>query len=287
MINISYLHIENLYMNQDILMFKECYALEKIHGTSAHVIYKDDDIVFFSGGASHEEFVKLFNYEELLCGFRDHFTPMITVCVYGEAYGGKCQGMKDTYGDKLRFVAFEVKIENTWLSVPKAENVAKNLGLEFVYYDKIPTDIESINRARDSDSQQAMRNGMGAKMREGIVLHPLEEFTKNNGQRIIAKHKRDEFRETKTPRNITDKFERLVEVNKIIYEWLTEARLNHILNDGEIELCPENISKLIIRMKEDIYREAQGEIEESKELEKAIGRETALMIKRRLNSVLK
>jgi intein/homing endonuclease len=25
-------HLDNLYKNQDILMFKECYALEKIHG---------------------------------------------------------------------------------------------------------------------------------------------------------------------------------------------------------------------------------------------------------------
>ena len=31
----SYMHIDNLYKNQDILLFKECYALEKIHGTSA------------------------------------------------------------------------------------------------------------------------------------------------------------------------------------------------------------------------------------------------------------
>jgi hypothetical protein len=29
----GYLHIDNLYKSQDILLFKRCYALEKIHGT--------------------------------------------------------------------------------------------------------------------------------------------------------------------------------------------------------------------------------------------------------------
>jgi hypothetical protein len=282
----AYLHIENLYKDQSILMFKECYALEKIHGSSAHVLYKDDKLTFFAGGTSHEQFIKLFNPEELLSRFREHFQPTMTVYVYGEAYGGKCQGMSATYGPNLKFVAFEVLIDGIWLNVPKAENVVRSLGLEFVHYIKIPTDIESINRVRDADSFQAVRNGMDiGHMREGIVLRPLEEMIKNSGGRVIAKHKRDEFKETKTPRNLTDKFEKLLEVNKIIDEWLTEERLNHVLNKEGIELDVKNIGKVIGLMIEDIHREAKGEIEESKELEKAIGRETALMFKRRLNAI--
>ena len=33
----SYLHIQNLYKDPRILMLREVYALEKIHGTSAHI----------------------------------------------------------------------------------------------------------------------------------------------------------------------------------------------------------------------------------------------------------
>lgn len=36
----SYADIENLYKNRRIMLFKECYAMEKIHGTSAHVGWK-------------------------------------------------------------------------------------------------------------------------------------------------------------------------------------------------------------------------------------------------------
>ena len=40
----AYQHIDNLYKNQDILKFKECYALEKIHGTSASVMEMVEDV---------------------------------------------------------------------------------------------------------------------------------------------------------------------------------------------------------------------------------------------------
>ena len=47
----GYRHIENLYRPraQTILLFRECYALEKIHGTSAHVAWRD--------GRGHEQAV--------------------------------------------------------------------------------------------------------------------------------------------------------------------------------------------------------------------------------------
>ena len=57
----SYLHIDNLYKAQEILLFKECYAMEKIHGTSAHISFNSGNVKFFSGGCKHGEFIKLLN----------------------------------------------------------------------------------------------------------------------------------------------------------------------------------------------------------------------------------
>ena len=55
---------------------KECYALEKIHGTSANIRFKKNKefvegnnlstILFFSGGTKHGTFVKMFDEKELL-----------------------------------------------------------------------------------------------------------------------------------------------------------------------------------------------------------------------------
>ena len=151
----GYRHIDNLYKNQMIMLFKKCYALEKIHGTSAHVTFNrrrqicfgqpvtgetiiektqmteeefqvkfpdDITITFFSGGASHEQFVSLFDKKLLEDNFRALGFSELTV--YGEAYGGKMQGMSKTYGPTLKFVAFEVKSMNGCMNVLNSEKFA-------------------------------------------------------------------------------------------------------------------------------------------------------------------
>ncbi len=284
----SYMHIDNLYKNQDILEFKECYAMEKIHGTSAHISYKNDMVGFFAGGSKHETFIALFDEMVLLHKFRELVPLDFSVRIYGEAYGGKLMGMSATYGSALKFVAFEVQIGDLWLSVPKAEIFCRQLGLDFVHYRKIPTTLEAIDVERDADSVQAVKNGMGTgHKKEGIVLRPSIEVIKNNGERVIAKHKRDEFKETMTPRSVTDKLVKRTEIKAILSEWVTEERLNHILTSGEVEPKIENLGKIIHLMVQDIYREGKDEVEESKDLEKAIGRETALMFKRGLDEIFR
>jgi intein/homing endonuclease len=85
----GYLHIQNLYKQQTILLFRECYAMEKIHGTSAHVGWKfaTKSVHLSSGGESIDKFSALFNTEALSNKFIEIF-PDIDVTIYGEAYGG-------------------------------------------------------------------------------------------------------------------------------------------------------------------------------------------------------
>ena len=195
----GYLHIQNLYKDQTILMFRECYALEKIHGTSAHVSWNEGRLGFFSGGEPYERFKKLFDEPALTAAFERLGHPKIIV--YGEAYGGKQQGQSHRYGPALKFVAFDVQIGEHWLIIPSAADIVETLGLEFVHYAKVSTDLAALDAERDAPSVQAVRNGVaGAQTREGIVLHPLIELTGRTGERIVAKHKRDEERETATPR---------------------------------------------------------------------------------------
>jgi len=281
----GYLHIDNLYKNQDILLFKECYAMEKIHGTSAHIRWKDGNILLFAGGGTHKDFCKIFDLERLKEGFTEFGS--IDVTIYGEAYGGKLQGMSHTYGKELRFIAFEVNINKYWLSVPDAENVVKKFGLEFVHYSRIPAVIDEIDKERDGYSVQAYRNiGLLDKPREGIVLRPLIEVTKNNGERIISKYKNDIFRETKSPRIITDRLQILTEAEKIANEWVTMNRLGHILQNIPGATI-EDTGEVIEMMTEDVVREGRDEIADPKAARKAIGRATSALFKRYLNDKLK
>lgn len=277
----SYTHIDNLYKNQGILLFKQCYAMEKIHGTSAHISKnKDGKVIFFSGGSNHAEFLSLFNIDELTEKIIAKSSAPFTV--YGEAYGGKLMKMSKTYGDRLRFIAFEVKIGDSWLNVPKAQEFAVSLGFDFVHYKLISTALETIDTERDAPSIQAQRLGMGDNLpREGIVLRSPEEVIFNNGARAIAKHKSDAFRETATKRKIVDpsSLEVLTKAKDIANEWVTRERLNHILTENALELRIEHIGKVIPLMQNDIAREARGEIVLSSEAIKEISRATALLIK--------
>ena len=125
----GYLHINNLYRDVRILSFKEVYALEKIHGTSANVSWRDQKLHFSSGGMSGPLFQKIFDEEKLAAAFKALGQEDTRVIVFGEAYGGKEQGMRETYGPIASFIVFDVKIGDSWLDVPKAEAVATALGL--------------------------------------------------------------------------------------------------------------------------------------------------------------
>lgn len=270
-------------------MFKECFALEKIHGTSSHITWnsKEKQIKFFSGGESHDKFVLLFDVENLKKKFSEIF-DISNVTVYGEAYGGKCMKMSKTYGDKLKFVAFDVKVEELWLNVPNAEDVCKKLELEFVDYEKVSTDLSALDAERDKHSIQAIRNGCGeGKIREGVILRPIIELRTNNGERVIAKHKRDEFKETKTPRVVSpEEFKILEDAKAISEEWCTEMRLKHILDKLPHGINMESTKLVIDAMVADVYREAKGEIVESDAVTKAIGRKTAILFREKLKNDL-
>ena len=285
----GYLHITNLYRPeaQGILLFKEVYALEKIHGTSAHISWRSTDgnpqLIYFAGGESHANFVALFDDAALRAAFTAIGHPEVTV--FGEAYGGKQQGMRHTYGDKLSFIVFDVKIGETWLAVPDAEDVAKKLGLEFVPYHKVTTELTALDAERDRPSEAAVRRGITApKPREGVVVRPLREFSVN-GHRVIVKHKGEAFSETKTPRPVADpaKLAVLTAASAIADEWVTPMRLEHVLQRvpaDDMSAAP----KVIAAMVEDVYREGKGEVVESREATAAIGRKTAELLKKYLMS---
>jgi len=292
----GYLHVNNLYKEQSILLFKECYAMEKIHGTSAHISWdpdplKEQKVHFFSGGSEYLQFITLFNVEELKAKFVERANPH-KITIYGESYGSKCQKMRATYGDSLKFVAFDVKIGNYWFDVPRAESLCKEFGIEFVHYVRIPATLEAIDAERNADSVQAVRNGMGpGHKREGIVLRPIVEFVHQgeNGGRIIAKHKNAEFAETTTERKVDDpeKLKILEEANAICDEWCTEARLVHVL-DKIPGHSIEQMRVIIQAMIEDITREGAGEVViSSNKVTKAIGSRTVKLYKELLQQQLK
>ena len=280
----GYLHIDNLYKNRDILLFKEYYALEKIHGTSAHITWKENrDLSFYAGGENYDRFVGLFDTLELGRVFTNEIAAG-NITVYGEAYGGKQQGMSKTYGPDLKFVVFDVKIGDGWLTVPKAVDVCVKLELEFVHYRQVSTSLEALDAERDANSVQSVRNGVeGEHIREGVVLRPLIEVIKNNGARIICKHKRPEFRERKSiPEVDPAKRELMEKASEIADEWVTPMRMSHVLDKIGNPTSISDTRKVINAVVEDVCREADGLIADNNSVRKAIGRSAAKLFKEQI-----
>ena len=280
----GYAHIKNLYADQTILMFRECYAMEKIHGTSAHVAWDNEKktFTFFSGGEKHEKFCSLFDLSALTANALTLLSA--DTVFYGEAYGGKQQGMSQTYGPSLKFVVFDVKIKNCWLDVPSADLLAKSMGFEFVDYVKTSTDLPALDAIRDMPSRQAKRNGITEdKKAEGVVLRPLMELTRNNGERIICKHKRADFSETKTPIPVDREKQKVLNDAILIAEqWVVPMRLEHVLDKLSNPSDMSKTSDVIRAMIEDVKRESEGFVVWSDTVQKEIGKVAAKLYKEKV-----
>lgn len=282
----GYLHIPNLYKDQRILQFRRGYALEKIHGTTSHVSWNGTGLRFFTSGEKHDQFVALFDADALAAKFTELVgsTPAV---VFGEAYGGKQQGMSRVYGPVLRFITFDVKVGESWLDVPRADKLARALGFDFVPYEEGPFDLEWIDSQRDAGSVIAANLRLGFHHREGVVLRPPFEVRLNNGERLIAKHKRPEFSERAHEPKVVDPAAQKVleDARAIADEWVVPMRLEHVIArltvDG-VEPGIEKMKSIIAAMVEDVEREAAGEIVVSKEARTAIGTRTAQLFKARL-----
>src|SRR5258708_26557369 len=119
----GYMHIQNLYSCQDVLAFKRCYALEKVHGCSGSVVFEvlKQDLGYDDGAEGMEAFKTMFP--------NDLYAKMkalgaAKVAVFGEVYGGSCQHMSAVYGKGKKFIVFDVQIDDMWLAVPHMVDVA-------------------------------------------------------------------------------------------------------------------------------------------------------------------
>lgn len=203
--------------------------------------------------------------------------PIHAVFIHGEAYGGKQQGMAHTYGPELRFTVFDVRINGEFLPVPLAVRyVTETLGLEFVPYHLIPCTSGWLDWARDLPSEQAVRCGVEeSRIREGVVVRPICEIQDAMGKRVIYKHKRPEFSETKHPRSLAKVLQIQRDPTKAVEEWVTEIRLTHVLNHfyadhpgwqerHTTEALPEiERQEISSRMEEDVMREGDKELEDT------------------------
>lgn len=293
----GYAKITNLYKCQDIQLFRECWAMEKIHGSSGSITVSLSDsgelvTSYLTGGASHVLVEQIFNATELSKAevvkeiLASQNAKELTV--YGELYGGSMQKMAHRYGPTLKFVGFDVEFTSSagksyFLNIPDAEKICLQVGIEFIHYVRSATDTDTLNALRDEPSVQAKRNGIeGDQPREGIVCRPLVEMLDSFGERVVAKHKQDSERETKAPRVVGEKLAVLEEAQAVADEWVTETRLQHVLDKLPQGIGIDKTVDVIKAMTNDILVEGAGEFVDSKDVRSAVSKKTAALFKEKV-----
>jgi hypothetical protein len=110
------------------------------------------------------------------------------VCLYGEGYGAGIQKVGSLYGPTKKFVLFDVKIGNTWLTYDNVVDIAFKMGIDVVptrYICNIPTAISFV--------QGGFKSNWGDFNAEGLVGQPLVSLFNRRGGRIITKIKTVDF----------------------------------------------------------------------------------------------
>ena len=93
---------------------------------------------------------------------------------------------------------------------------------------------------------------------------------------------------TKSKREVSpEQLKVLSDAKEVAEEWVTNKRLEHVLQKFPQDVGMENMGDIIKAMISDVYREGRDEIVESKPVEKAIGKTTVKLFKAKLQNKLK
>lgn len=169
---------------------------EKIDGTNIRVIFHNGQISF--GGKTdnaqiHAELVKYlyatFTPSAMDAVFPDVIDTDALVVLYGEGYGAGIQKGGDLSPTK-KFILFDVRIGEWWLSHENVSDVAQKLGIDMVPDFGDMTLEEATDLVRSGF--QSKLNGGIAKA-EGLVGRPLEALFDKKGSRLIVKLKTQDF----------------------------------------------------------------------------------------------
>jgi ATP-dependent RNA circularization protein (DNA/RNA ligase family) len=164
---------------------------EKIDGTNIRVMWQDGKLTF--GGKTdnaqiHADLIR-YLYETFDVELMRSIFPDANVVLYGEGYGAGIQKGGDLSPTK-KFILFDVRVGEWWLSHENVADVAQRLGIDMVpdFGEMTLKDATALVHA----GFQSKLNG-GAAKAEGLVGRPLEALYDKKFSRLIVKLKTRDF----------------------------------------------------------------------------------------------
>lgn len=118
----------------------------------------------------------------------DSLEQDVPVILYGEGYGPGIQS-GGLYSTEQKFVLFDVRVGTWWLKRDDVEDVANDVGAEYV---------PLIGRGTLHDAIDMVKSGLKSEWgnfeAEGIVARPAVQMFNRKGERIITKIKGRDFK---------------------------------------------------------------------------------------------
>lgn len=166
---------------------------EKVDGTNIRIEWRRGCKLNIGGRTDNAQ-IPAFLYSKLqeilpVEKFESQIDKTDVLCLYGEGFGARIQKGGDKYcPDDVGFVLFDVLVDEWWLQREVVAEIALSLNIPIVPIrgsGKLLGGVELVRRG--------LLSTWGAFPAEGLVMRPLVELQRRNGERILAKIKHKDF----------------------------------------------------------------------------------------------
>jgi len=164
---------------------------EKVDGTNIRIMWDGEAVRF--GGKTDRAQIPATLYDALARLFPAAYMGNVFggdggVCLYGEGYGPKIQKGGGNYRKDQSFVLFDVRIGDAWLRRGSVNDIASDIGIDFVPTIGAGTLPEMVEMVR-----AGFNSTWGDFRSEGIVARPAVALVDRMGHRVITKLKCKDF----------------------------------------------------------------------------------------------
>lgn len=178
---------------------------EKIDGMNIRVIWLRGEGFIFEGKTNEAELKPILI--EKLASLFDHQhdkivgmfgTSAAPICIYGEGIGNKING-SGRYGLDYNFIAFDIKVGETWLRRADVVDICDKLNLHYVPEITCDELEQMVNYCK-----YGFKSTYGDFEAEGLIATPMIPLRTRMGERIITKLKCCDFIKTDDQRSWKD-----------------------------------------------------------------------------------
>lgn len=180
------------------------YSLE-VHGKTSAANMRPDEVELLNSLTTEEKLLEVFTQKKVSKdGICFSVVPESEIIIFGETYG---KGMQKGGGryckDRLKFIAFDIRVGNTWLLRSAVLDICNQLEIEVVPLVGYMTLAEAIDYVRRGfPSDVAEDDTLEA---EGLVLKFPMNLLDRSGRRLITKIKTKDFRDLEKKLNAIPK----------------------------------------------------------------------------------